>query len=204
MSGAIGTFVDNTYVYASEVFNHRTTRTLISTSTTTVFAGNNGQGNGLNQLNFPWGIYVDTTSTMYIADQGNHRIVRWVSGASSGTVVAGATGVAGSNSTLLDNPCSVILDSAGLMYVMDFGNRRVQRFTIGNPVGTTILSFSVGLGANQISAVWQLYLGFDPTGNLYISDAGGHRVQRHDLTCPTTTTSTTTTTSAYMMFWNLQ
>lgn len=197
MTGGVSVFLDGPgNVYVSDYMNHRLTKTLVSTNTTTIFAGNNGPGNATNQFNNPWGMYFDAaTSCSYIADSHNHRIVRWVAGASSGTVIAGTTGVAGNTNTLLNYPIAVTFDAAGFMYVMDGGNVRVQRFTVGNPVGTTILSFTVGGAANQISGAFQMYMAFDAVGNLYISDYGYHRVQRYDLTCPITTTTTTTTTS---------
>ena len=52
----------------------------------------NRQGNGSNQLFYPWGLYVDDEQTIYIADFRNHRIVEWKSGAKSGKVVAGGNG----------------------------------------------------------------------------------------------------------------
>ena len=55
-------------------------------------AGGNGQGNGINQLYNPYGLYVDDDQTLYVADRLNHRIVEWKSGATSGPVVAGGNG----------------------------------------------------------------------------------------------------------------
>ncbi|CAF3798707.1 unnamed protein product, partial [Adineta steineri] len=48
-------------------------------------AGGHGQGNQLNQLNLPFGIYVDNDDdSIYIADTENHRIVKWEFGADKG------------------------------------------------------------------------------------------------------------------------
>ncbi|CAF1676810.1 unnamed protein product, partial [Didymodactylos carnosus] len=56
-------------------------------------AGGNAQGNGINQLYYPLGFYVDDDDqTIYIADASNHRIVEWKWGATSGQVVAGGNG----------------------------------------------------------------------------------------------------------------
>ncbi|CAF1296714.1 unnamed protein product, partial [Adineta steineri] len=56
-------------------------------------AGGNGKGNQLNQLSYPYAIYVDDDhQTIYIADSGNHRIVKWKYGAQNGQVVAGGNG----------------------------------------------------------------------------------------------------------------
>ncbi|CAF4984487.1 unnamed protein product, partial [Rotaria sp. Silwood1] len=55
-------------------------------------AGENGEENGINQLSYPLGLYVDEDETIYVADQYNHRIVEWKWGATSGQVVAGGNG----------------------------------------------------------------------------------------------------------------
>ncbi|CAF4583634.1 unnamed protein product, partial [Rotaria sp. Silwood2] len=55
-------------------------------------AGGNRQDNGINQLSYPYGLYVDNDQTVYVADRSNHRIVEWKWGATSGQVVAGGNG----------------------------------------------------------------------------------------------------------------
>ena len=62
-----------------------------------VVAGGQGRGSTLSQLCLPDGIIVDQLGTLYIADRGNHRIVRWRKGATAGEVLAGGNG-AGSRS----------------------------------------------------------------------------------------------------------
>ncbi|CAF5111870.1 unnamed protein product, partial [Rotaria sp. Silwood1] len=55
-------------------------------------AGGNGNGNGINQLFYPYGLYVDDDQTIYVADQYNHRFVAWKLRATSDQVVAGGNG----------------------------------------------------------------------------------------------------------------
>ncbi|CAF0848825.1 unnamed protein product [Adineta steineri] len=72
-------------------------------------AGGHGQGNQLNQLNGPEGIYVDDDhQTIYIADSRNHRIVEWKYGAKNGQIVAGGNGK-GDRSDQLSWPTGVII-----------------------------------------------------------------------------------------------
>ncbi|CAF3944834.1 unnamed protein product, partial [Rotaria sp. Silwood1] len=49
-------------------------------------AGGNQQGNRINQLSNPWGLYVDNDQTIYVADTKNHRIIEWKWNATSGQV----------------------------------------------------------------------------------------------------------------------
>ena len=44
-------------------------------------AGGNGQGNQLNQLNFPTYLFVDEEQAVYVSDSINHRVMKWNKGA---------------------------------------------------------------------------------------------------------------------------
>ncbi|CAF5116549.1 unnamed protein product, partial [Rotaria sp. Silwood1] len=70
--------------------------------------------------------------TLYVADYGNNRVMKWTIGATQGSVVAGsASGVAGSTTQLMNQPADVALDpSETYLYVSDYGNHRIQRFRI--------------------------------------------------------------------------
>jgi len=43
-------------------------------------AGGNGAGSAANQLSAPWGIYVDSFSSVYVVDRSNNRVQYWSSG----------------------------------------------------------------------------------------------------------------------------
>ena len=74
-------------------------------------AGGNGEGNQLNQLSYPHGIYVDhhEQQSIYIADLNNHRIVKWKLGENSGQIAAGGNGQ-GDSIYQLNGPIDVIVD----------------------------------------------------------------------------------------------
>ena len=99
----------------------------------TVVAGGNGQGGGLNQLHAVSGIKVDSSGNIYLADQNNHRIIKWESGASLGKLVAGGNGQ-GSNSNQLNAPNGLFIDSSGNIYIADTLNDRVQRIQKANEI----------------------------------------------------------------------
>ena len=82
-----------------------------------VIAGHErGSGSGDHQFNEPYGIFVNDVRTIYVADRWNHRIMKWLHGASSGVRVAG-DGISGSSSTRLDQPTQVIVDRNEYMYI---------------------------------------------------------------------------------------
>ena len=81
-------------------------------------AGGRGEGNSLTQLFYPSGICVDRLGSVYVMDQGNGRVVRWLNGAENQRA---------RNNQL--NGCeSLSLDHRGNLYVLDRLNHRVQRF----------------------------------------------------------------------------
>ena len=132
-------------------------------------AGGNGQGNGINQLSNPYGLYVDDDQTLYVADYLNHRIVEWKSGATSGQVVAGGNGE-GSGAHQLSYPYDVIVDKErDSLIICDRSNRRVVRWPRRNGTsGETIIS--------NINC-WGLTM--DENGSLYVTDIGKDEVRRY-------------------------
>jgi sugar lactone lactonase YvrE len=131
-------------------------------------AGGNGQGNGINQLNNSWGLYVDDDQTVYVADTSNHRIVEWQWGATSGQVVAG--GNAQERGANLSHPTDVIVDKERDSLIMcDWSNRRVVRWPRRNGIsGETIIS--------NIDC-WGLTM--DENGSLYVTEHEKHEVRRY-------------------------
>lgn len=93
-------------------------------------AGGYGLGNGTNQLNHPFGFYIDDEERkIFIADQDNHRILAWKLGDNSGQVVAGNNGK-GNQTNQLDLPTHVIFDKVtDSLIICDHGNRRIVRWS---------------------------------------------------------------------------
>lgn len=125
---------DRDALYVTDNNNNRIQKFIIGGNGTGVtVAGNLVSGTGLHQLYQPAGICVTRDGQiLYIADNGNNRIMKWVIGDSSGTIVAGsASGIMGSTSQLLNQPAGVALDpTETYLYVADYGNHRVQRFRV--------------------------------------------------------------------------
>ncbi|CAF4993534.1 unnamed protein product, partial [Rotaria sp. Silwood1] len=179
-----GFFVDSqSNIYVSESTNHRVTLWLTTNTTWGILvAGGNGAGSSSERLYNPWGIYVDSNQTMYIVDRTNHRVQLWLNGAISGTTVAGSTGDAGPWSYQLSSPTSILLDQYGYLYILDYGNNRIQKWYPGAAYGTTVISASF---YNPCG------MQFDLFNNLVVADTYYHRVVSFSVYCATTTTTTT-------------
>ncbi|CAF4806372.1 unnamed protein product, partial [Rotaria magnacalcarata] len=167
------------YLYVSDVGKHEVRRYRFGENIGTLVAGGNGQGAGLNQLNYPTYLFVDRQQNVYVSDNGNHRVMKWNKGAKEGIVVAGGQG-AGSALTQLCSPNGLFVDTVGTLYVADMGNNRVMSWTQGAKQGTVIVGGNGGgAGANQF--VYPRGLSFDRHGNLYVVDMGNNRVQRFSI-----------------------
>jgi len=103
---------------------------------------------------------------MYVADNGNNRILAFSNGAQTGAWTMGSNGKA------LNSPWEIALNSAGTtLYVADRNNNRVQVFTaagvavtaLADPVTTTAAGSVIGVGV-------------DSAGNVYATDAANECV----------------------------
>jgi sugar lactone lactonase YvrE len=132
-------------------------------------AGGNGQGNQLNQLSSPFGIYVDDhNQCIYIADWENHRIVEWKCGATKGQVVAGGNGQE-NRIDQLNYPRDVIVDKkTNSLIIADEGNKRVVRWSRQNDSNPQIIISNIVCGG----------LRMNNNGDLYVSDYEKDEVRR--------------------------
>jgi sugar lactone lactonase YvrE len=131
-------------------------------------AGGNGQGNGLNQLSHPWGIYVDDDQTIYIADNENDRILAWKCNSENGQVIA-VGNARGNQIDQLKYPTDVIVDKVNdSLIISDHGNRRVVRWSRRNNTSGEIIISDIDC--------WGVTM--DKNGSLYISDWKKNEVRR--------------------------
>ena len=73
---------------------------------------------------------MDGEHAVYVSDNANNRVMKWMKDAKKGIVVAGGRGQ-GKDPTQLYGPNAVRVDAAGNVYVIDWGNDRVMRWCRG-------------------------------------------------------------------------
>ncbi|MEU1776976.1 RICIN domain-containing protein [Streptomyces sp. NPDC012842] len=181
-------------VYVAEGANHRirkiTADGKISTVAGTGVAGSGGDNGraASAQLNKPFGVAVDSTGALYIAEFGGHRVRRVAADGKittfAGTGVAGFGGDGGTaGSAQLNAPYAVVVDRDDAVYIADSGNHRVRRVAsdgkISTVAGTSAAGFSGDDGPATAAKLNKPYgIVVDTTGTLYISEYGNHRVRR--------------------------
>lgn len=148
-----------------------------------LFAGQPGVSGAtssrLNRIRF---LHLDEThGALYVSDTGNHRIQKFIIGGNGTAVTVAGTGTAGIGLNQLDSPSGIWVTRNGqTLYVADYNNNRVMKWTIGASQGSVFAGSSVGLPGNTN----QLFNGpgdiaLDPTETyLYVSDYANHRIQR--------------------------
>jgi sugar lactone lactonase YvrE len=132
---ALGITVDSSgRVYVADTINHRI-QVFTGNGIPIVVWGSVGSGNG--QFNAPENLAVDTSGYVYVADTGNNRIQKFQL---ANPCTAGTTqikpgvclvikwGSYGSGNEQFKGPTGIVVDSSGLVYVVDHGNNRVQVF----------------------------------------------------------------------------
>ena len=166
----------------------------IDTIAGNVYRGDGGQATA-TQLYFPYGVAVDGSGNIYIASVGNNCI-RKVDTAGIITTVAGngEQGYSGdgglATAAKLFFPYGVTVDGSGNLYIVDTGNNRIRKVTASTGIITTVAgSGARGFGGDGGSATataaklnWPRGVAVDGSGNIYIADAGNHRVRKVDAT----------------------
>jgi len=138
--------------------------------TTNVVAGGYGQGNKSNELNYPYGLFVDIDNQrLIIADWGNHRIIQWEIGQAQGDVLVGLEGQ-GNQLNQLSLPTDVLLDKqTNSLFICDRGNRRILKWSPDNQ------------GEIFVDNIGCWGIAMDNQRSIYISDTEKHQILKYKI-----------------------
>jgi len=129
----VGLFFDqssNSLLIANYGKNNIVRWVLNDTQWSIVVGDSNGfAGNSPSLLRDPTDVMLDPMDNIYVADRSNHRVQFFLADQSNATTIAGKTGMVGSNATLLRNPNSITFDNQLNLYVADWHNHRIQKFS---------------------------------------------------------------------------
>ncbi|CAF1008402.1 unnamed protein product [Rotaria sordida] len=137
-------------------------------------------GNTSNQLNQPWDLALDWSNALYVTDQRNNRVQKFLMDISTGTTVAGqANTTGGLTLNYLRGPLGIIVDENSNIYVSDNNNDRIVFWSNGATSGS--LFAGNGTTGNSINQLDDPYgLAHDPNSDaIYIADYNNHRIMRY-------------------------
>ncbi|MGB8260914.1 MAG: Ig-like domain repeat protein [Terracidiphilus sp.] len=207
----------NMYIADSGIKPHNRVRKvtastgIISTVTGTGDAGFSGDNGPASQasLNSPSGVALDGAGSLYIADTGNGRL-RMIPLATTATapiivtVAGGGSGCGGQTDSvgdgclatqaMLNNPQGVTVDSAGNLFIADWGNQRIRRVDAATGIITTVAgngkasgkgdgkgTYTGDGGPATLAGLSDPYpVAFDADGDMYIPDSANNAVRRVD------------------------
>jgi len=147
------------------------------------------------ELNNPFGVTVDATGNLFIADSGNQRIrmvgtneiITTVAG--NGTASYSGDGGAATNAELF-YPYGVTVDATGNLLIADSSNNRIRKVgtneIITTVAGNGTASYSGDGGAATNAELYLPYgVAVDASGNLFIADERNNRIRKEFMQGPT-------------------
>ena len=139
-------------------------------------------------LYYPYGVAVDASGNLFIADLQNERIrkvgangiITTVAG--NGTASYSGDGSAATSASLY-YPRAVAVDASGNLFIADTGNDRIRKVGINGIITTVAGDAGVGYsGDGGLATGASLYAPYDvavdASGNLFIADANNLRIRK--------------------------
>jgi sugar lactone lactonase YvrE len=136
----------------------------------------NGYGTGPDQLSFPGGLFMEsTTQILYVTDISNNRIQKRYPDGRVVTAAGQSNGAAGFDSDHLWSPVDVFADGEENILITDWNNQRVQYWEKNVKNGRTIAGNGTrGSALNQFSYPSRVLL--DSNKNIIVADAQNERI----------------------------
>ena len=175
-------------VYVADAGNNKI-RKITSTGIVSTFAGSGAAGavdgtGATASFNNPYGIAIDASGNVYVADFSNHKIRKITSigivSTFAGSGTAGAingTGMAAS----FNNPSGVAVDASGNVYVADLNNNKIRKITSTGIVSTFAGSGSAGaVDGTGATASFNSPNGLavDASSNIYVTDFNNFKIRK--------------------------
>lgn len=163
-------------LFVADFYNHRVQQLKNDGSFIRQWGTTGKSGIWAEQFGYPTDVALGANNMLYVADGYNDRVQAFDSNGKFAVKWGGplAMNIYGPFNGWFATVTSVATDKAGNVFVADFYNNRIQKFTAD---GTFLSSFGEkGSGPGQFSYPIALAVGDD--GSIYVADYGNNRIQK--------------------------
>jgi hypothetical protein len=146
-------------------------------------------------FDFPTDVSIDANGNIYVVSQSSHRIAKWnstgnavgwIGGGQDGwrTDTVSASAISRSDYRSFDFPCDVYVHSSGEIYVADYNNSRISKWSAGGNaigwIGGGVAGWQTGIppapGSGTSSFNRPVGVIVSSDGTIYVCDGGNYRV----------------------------
>ncbi len=175
-------------IYVADQYNHNI-RKITPNGLVTTFAGTgiNGNTNSTGtsaSFQYPYGLAVDITGNIYVADTGNSKIRKitpeGVVSTFSGNGTIGSTN-GDPDLASFNLPTDVIVSAVGTVYVADHDNNKIRKITAAGVVSTLAGNGAAGaVNGNSTAASFNGPFGVavDENDNVYIAEPQNRKIRK--------------------------
>ena len=172
-------------VYVADINNHMIRKISTAGNVTTLAGSTAGYSDGLGtvaRFNSPYGIVIDNSGNIYVADIGNQKIRKMTVSGQVSTIAGTTFGFADGNATTaqFSSPIGMTIDALGNLYVADSENDKIRKISPAGVV-TTIAGITRGFSDGSITvAQFSLPSGVavDALGNVFVADRFNHKIRK--------------------------
>ena len=161
--------------------------TIYGQVTTLAGSGSWGTNDGIGtaaSFNSPYGVTLDSSGNVYVADYGNHKIRKisptGVVSTLAGSGIAGATNATGIAASFY-YPHGVAVDALGNVFVADYYNHKIRKISalgvVSTFAGSGAPTSTDGMGTGA-SFHFPAGITIDGSSNLYVVDYASHKIRK--------------------------
>ncbi|MGI9549678.1 MAG: IPT/TIG domain-containing protein [Aurantibacter sp.] len=173
-------------LYVADFDNHKIRKITSAGDVSTLAGSTQGFADGTGpsaQFSFPYGVAVDASGNVYVADAGNHKIRKITPVGEVGTLAGSTQGFSDGMgmSAQFNGPFGLAVDPEGVLYVADFQNHKIRKITPEGMVYTLAggtQGYADGLGMSAQFAGPSAIVVDDDDGNVYVADTANHKIRK--------------------------
>jgi len=178
-------------VYVADYRNPTIRQIVVSTGEVTTLAGSTtgGHADGTGtaaQFLAPYGVAVDASGNVFVADYANQMIRKIVASTGAVTTLAGSTTIGHADGTgaaaSFNFPIGVAADTSGNLYVSDSRNHMIRKIVVSTGVVTTLAGSTTSGAADGTGPAASFNspagVAVDTSGNVYVADTANNMIRK--------------------------